>query len=109
MEWACELILGYRDGDARAQRLVGTTRTIVVPVVNSDGFNASREAGELRSGRAGRVRRPHERDVPRPGPVLGARDEERPRAHLLAQVTTLITNHTSSNLVLRPRASSPRG
>ncbi len=47
MEWAYELVLGYRRGDARTRRLVETTRTIVVPVVNPDGFNASREAGEL--------------------------------------------------------------
>jgi hypothetical protein len=47
MEWAYELITGYRRGDARVKRLVSTTRTIVVPIVNPDGFNASREAGEL--------------------------------------------------------------
>jgi len=47
MEWAYELVLGYRHGDARVRDLVSTTRTIVVPVVNVDGFNVSREAGEL--------------------------------------------------------------
>ena len=47
MEWAYELILGYRRGDARARDLVTRTRTIIVPIVNPDGFNASREAGEL--------------------------------------------------------------
>jgi hypothetical protein len=47
MEWAYELILGYRSGDARVRNLVTNTRTIVVPVVNPDGFNASREAGQL--------------------------------------------------------------
>ena len=47
MEWAYELVLGYRTGDARARDLVSRTRTIVVPVVNVDGFNTSREAGEL--------------------------------------------------------------
>jgi Zinc carboxypeptidase len=47
MEWAYELILGYRSGDARVRSLVQNTRTIVVPVVNPDGFNASREAGQL--------------------------------------------------------------
>jgi hypothetical protein len=54
MEWAYELILGYRRGDAQTRRLVETTRTIVVPVVNADGFNASREAGELQGGGDGR-------------------------------------------------------
>jgi Zinc carboxypeptidase len=47
IEWAYELITGYRRGDARARTLVESTRTIVVPVVNPDGFNASREAGQL--------------------------------------------------------------
>jgi Zinc carboxypeptidase len=47
MEWAYELVLGYRQGDARVRQLVESTRTIVVPVVNPDGFNASREAGQL--------------------------------------------------------------
>jgi Zinc carboxypeptidase len=47
IEWAYELITGYRSGDARARSLVESTRTIVVPVVNPDGFNASREAGQL--------------------------------------------------------------
>jgi hypothetical protein len=47
MEWAYELVNGYRSGDARARDLVTRTRTIIVPIVNPDGFNASREAGEL--------------------------------------------------------------
>jgi hypothetical protein len=47
LEWAYQLISGYRKGDARTRRLVQTTRTIVIPIVNPDGFNASREAGEL--------------------------------------------------------------
>jgi hypothetical protein len=47
MEWAYELVKGYRSGDARARDLVTRTRTIVVPIVNPDGFNVSREAGEL--------------------------------------------------------------
>ena len=64
MEWAYELILGYRRGDAQTKRLVETTRTIVVPVVNVDGFNASREAGELLGAGAGR------------GDVIGSADDE---------------------------------
>jgi Zinc carboxypeptidase len=47
MEWAYELVNGYRNGDARDTDLVTRTRTIIVPIVNPDGFNASREAGEL--------------------------------------------------------------
>ena len=38
---------GYNGGDARCDAGAARTRTIVVPIVNPDGFNASREAGEL--------------------------------------------------------------
>ncbi|MDQ3163306.1 MAG: peptidase M14 [Actinomycetota bacterium] len=55
MEWAYELVNGYRAGNARVTSLVNTTRTIVVPVVNPDGFNISREAGELEGGGGGRA------------------------------------------------------
>ncbi len=47
IEWAYELVNGYRNGDAHVSDLVTRTRTIVIPIVNPDGFNASREAGEL--------------------------------------------------------------
>jgi hypothetical protein len=47
IEWAYELVNGYRNGDPKVRDLVTRTRTIVVPIVNPDGFNASREAGEL--------------------------------------------------------------
>ena len=43
MEWAFELLHGYGKDD-RVTRLVSQTRTIVVPVVNPDGFNLSRES-----------------------------------------------------------------
>ncbi|HEX8206618.1 MAG TPA: M14 family metallopeptidase, partial [Solirubrobacteraceae bacterium] len=43
MEWAYELINGYGKSD-RVTRLVNRTRTIVVPVMNVDGFNLSRES-----------------------------------------------------------------
>ncbi|HEX8083262.1 MAG TPA: M14 family metallopeptidase [Solirubrobacteraceae bacterium] len=43
MEWAYELINGYGKDD-RVTRLVNKTRTIVVPVMNVDGFNLSRES-----------------------------------------------------------------
>ena len=45
MEWAYELINGFKAGDARATRIVQQSRNIVVPIVNPDGFNASRTAG----------------------------------------------------------------
>jgi hypothetical protein len=43
MEWAYELINGYAH-DAAIRSLVGKTRNIVVPVINPDGFEISREA-----------------------------------------------------------------
>ena len=61
MEWAYELVLGYRNGDARVRDLVSSTRTIVVPIVNPDGFNASREAGELYGNGGGARHRPGRR------------------------------------------------
>ena len=47
-----ELVNGYKSGDARAKNIVRNSRNIVVPIVNPDGFEASRTAGEL--GRPGR-------------------------------------------------------
>ncbi|MGW6012491.1 M14 family zinc carboxypeptidase [Streptomyces sp. NPDC055210] len=43
MEWAYELINGYYH-DSTIGRLVGRTRNVIVPVVNPDGFEISREA-----------------------------------------------------------------
>ncbi|MFC3689719.1 M14 family zinc carboxypeptidase [Aquipuribacter hungaricus] len=43
MEWAYELLQGY-GSDAELTDLVESTRTIVVPIVNPDGFTISREA-----------------------------------------------------------------
>ena len=169
LEWAYELSNGYRAGNARARKLVENTRTIVIPVVNPDGFNASREAGELqrrrrrprRRGRdrqhrrapervppqelppggrqrgrqlqsAGRSalaspgvdpnrnygafwggpgaeRRPDQRDLPRAGP-FSEPETQNIRALVSArQVITLITNHTFSNLVLRPPGIASQG
>jgi hypothetical protein len=54
IEWAYELINGFKAGDKRATRLVRKTRNVVIPIVNPDGFNASREAGELGAAAAGR-------------------------------------------------------
>jgi hypothetical protein len=47
MEWARELIDGFRSGDPRTVDLLGRLRMIVVPVVNADGYNDSREAGHV--------------------------------------------------------------
>ena len=44
MEWAYELVTKY-GSDARTTDLVNRVRTIVIPIVNPDGFNMSREGG----------------------------------------------------------------
>jgi murein tripeptide amidase MpaA len=46
LEFAYDLVEGY-GRDPRTAELLERTRTIVVPVVNSDGFNISREAAML--------------------------------------------------------------
>jgi hypothetical protein len=43
MEFAYDLVRGY-GRDRRTTRLVNETRTIVIPIVNPDGFNISRNA-----------------------------------------------------------------
>jgi hypothetical protein len=45
MEWAHELVNGYKAGNQRVRNLVERSRTIVIPIVNPDGFNTSRSAG----------------------------------------------------------------
>jgi hypothetical protein len=54
IEWAFELVKGYKNGNARTRRLVENVRTIVIPLVNPDGFNISREAGQAQQGGDGR-------------------------------------------------------
>ena len=51
MEWAYELINGYKAGDARATNIVRNSRNLVVPIVNPDGFNGSRSAAPGDGGR----------------------------------------------------------
>jgi hypothetical protein len=167
MEWAYELINGFKAGDERTTRLVRNTRTIIVPIVNPDGFNASREAGELLGfggGRAGNdilnyalapneYRRkncrllddsaagnclqpsvglaepgvdpnrnyggfwggpgastdPTAQDYRGPGPFSEPETENVRRLISGRQVVTLITNHTFSNLVLRPPGIAIQG
>jgi len=46
LEFAYELINGYNDGKKKIRKLLRKTRVIFVPIVNPDGFNTSREAGE---------------------------------------------------------------
>src|SRR5215210_4669467 len=150
LEFAYDLLRGYGK-DSRTTQLVQTTRTIVVPIVNPDGFNISREAaplgdfslfdyemkrkncrisqstpkkyshGTCDDNQAGRLRGtdPNRNygglwggagasvswsddtfrgDAPFSEPeIQNVRDLISTR-----QVTNLITNHTYSNLVLRP-------
>ncbi len=46
IEFAYELINGFNDGDRTIKKLLKKTTVIFVPVVNPDGFNTSREAGQ---------------------------------------------------------------
>jgi hypothetical protein len=46
MEWAYDLLTGY-GRDQRTTDLVNATRNIIIPVVNVDGFNVSRQATSL--------------------------------------------------------------
>ena len=161
MEWAVNLVNGYRSGNERVRGLVRRVRTIVIPVVNPDGFEASREAGEALGhgngadgsflttfptapqeyrrkncrlpdnspqgncavqpglgiqstgvdinrnygafwGGPGNSDVPADEDYRGPGPF--SEPETRDIRWLVShrQVTVLITNHTFSNLVLRP-------
>lgn len=54
MEWAYQLIKGYNNDNPRVRHIVRNVRTIVIPVVNADGFNNSREVGEAEGGGGGR-------------------------------------------------------
>ncbi len=54
MEWAYELIKGYKAGNARTVKVVKESRNIIVPIVNPDGFEASREAGQIAGAGGGR-------------------------------------------------------
>ncbi len=47
LEWAYQLLHAAAAGDRHALATLRKERTLVVPVVNPDGFNLSREAGEV--------------------------------------------------------------
>jgi hypothetical protein len=159
LEWAYELVRGFRQDDQRVTRLLERTRTIVIPIVNPDGFNASREAGEAMGsgngedgsflttfplspneyrrkncrfpageggsclqpafgiasggvdpnrnygafwGGPGSSASPQDEDHHGPGPFSEPESQNIRELVSSRQVTTLITNHTFSNLVLRP-------
>jgi carboxypeptidase T len=52
LEWAYELVQRYRGDSANVRSLLAHARVIVVPVTNPDGFNFSREDGQV-NGHAG--------------------------------------------------------
>jgi hypothetical protein len=150
LEFAYDLLRGY-GRDERTTQLVQRTRTIVVPVVNPDGFNISREAasigdfslfdyemkrkncrvsvntpnryakGACDDNKAGRLRGtdPNRNygglwggggastiwsdDTYRGDEPFSEPEVQNVRELISSrQVTNLITNHTFSNLVLRP-------
>ncbi len=170
MEWAYELIKGFKAKRPAFRKLVRRTRTIVVPIINPDGFNASREAGELQGAGGGRggdatqetvniVSHPNEyrrkncrfaddseagsctqpsgglaepgvdpnrnygvfwggpgasddptaQDYFGPGPFSEPETRNVRRIVSRRQVVTLITNHTFSNLILRPPGLQSQG
>jgi hypothetical protein len=47
LEFATDLVKGYRAGNARITSALKQTRVVVVPVVNPDGFEQSRKWGDL--------------------------------------------------------------
>ena len=150
IEFAYDLLRNY-GRDARTTQLVQSTRTIVIPVVNPDGFNISREAavlgdfslfdyemkrkncrvsvntptkyakGACDDNKAGRLRGtdPNRNygglwggsgastiwsdDTYRGDGPFSEPEVQNVRELISSrQVTNLITNHTFSNLVLRP-------
>jgi hypothetical protein len=151
MEWAIELVKAYRAGNARATKLLRTMRVIMVPIINPDGYNLSRESmvdlgtpvGDPGFAYKRKNCRMADFAIPAPGVcgqqanrALGtdpnrnyggfwggpgadaenrkgetfrgtdpfSEPETRNVRHVVStrQVTTLITNHTYSDLVLRP-------
>ncbi|MDP9385988.1 MAG: M14 family metallopeptidase, partial [Actinomycetota bacterium] len=151
LEFAFDLVRGYGSHE-RTTRLVDATRTLVVPVINPDGYNLSTLApDDSSSGFAYKRRncRVVDNQVPAAG-ECGATDNRNrgvdpnrnygglwggngasasatsdtyrgagpfsepetqnvQRTVSANQVTTLITNHTYGNLVLRPPGLSARG
>jgi hypothetical protein len=129
LEWAYELVDGYKAGDPRTRPLVESTRTIVVPVVNPDGFNFSREGvgtpaeNQRKNCRGGTCVAGQGVDVnrnygdlwggtgaspdPNSGNYRGPQPFSEPEAQNVRelistrQVVTMITNHTSGRVILR--------
>lgn len=131
LEWAYELIAGYRRQDRQLASLVRRTRTIIVPVVAPDSFNMSRTAGpdehrrkncrvpgvntgvcpadsnvgvDINRNYAGLWAPEDPSSVTYGGPSPFSEPEARNVRTLLAErsVVTLVTNHTKGNEIIRP-------
>ncbi len=157
MEWAIDLVKSFNAGDERVVDLLSQARVIMVPVVNPDGFNLSREApidsqqpvvdpsfaykrrncriqdfqlpapGEcgLQSNRnlgvdpnrnygglwggGGAGLTPTDDTYRGAGPFSEPETQNVRELVSSRQVTTLITNHTYSDLVLRPPGLRAQG
>jgi hypothetical protein len=157
LEFAFELVQKFNAGDQRTVDLLGRTRVIVVPIVNPDGFNLSREAPidslqpVVDPGFAYKRRNCRVQDFAFPAPgecgqqanrnlgvdpnrnyggfwggpgassspsndtYRGSGPFSEPESQNVRelvssrQVTTLITNHTYSDLVLRPPGLASQG
>ena len=165
IEWAFEMVNGMKREDPRVTALLDKARIIVVPIVNVDGFNLSRESqpdvnvgpiglvleAYANTGFAYKRRNCRIQDLATPAPgVCGAKENrtkgvdnnrnyggfwggpgasnsttndtyrgaapfsepetQNVRAVVSSrQVTTLITNHTYSDLVLRPPGLRAQG
>ena len=149
LEWAYDLLDNY-GRSRRTTRLVNATRNIVIPIVNPDGFNISREAPDLPAdeefglfsyemkrkncwpdpsnpgpcddnptagaalgvdpnrnyggfwGGPGASTDPLASDFRGTGPFSEPETQNIRWLHSERQITNLITNHTYSNLLLRP-------
>ena len=155
LEWAYDLLTNYGQ-ERRTTRLVRDTRNIIVPIVNPDGFNISREAPDLPPATEfGRFSYEMKRKNCWPDPDATGPCNDSSRGSLLGvdpnrnyggfwggpgastdpddntfrgtmpfsepetqniralhserQITNLITNHTYSNLVLRPPGVADTG
>jgi hypothetical protein len=157
MEWAVELVKRFNAGDQRVVDLLSKTRVIMVPVVNPDGYNLSREApvdtlqpvvdpgfaykrrncriqdgafpaaGECGDqanrnlgvdpnrnyggfwGGGGASTDPTDDTYRGAGPFSEPESQNVRELVSSRQVTTLITNHTYSDLVLRPPGLKSQG
>ena len=100
MEWALELVKGYKSRRrARHERSCTAARNIVVPIVNPDGFEASRTAGAL-AGQAGG------RDETVDDTVYLVGRRRRPAASTAARTAACPT--TRRPATARPRSAWPR-